>query len=192
MCQVECDSATVSLYIWFLAQTWPAAQRDLQDPATALEDLAVLAQKMVTVIVERSGLLPAILPGSSHPAATPPAVQHQTYEALLRVFTDYMALVRRSAGRLLGWSDSQDLINVRWASEEGEEEQDEESGATLHILVVHAQIILLTYGSPTNNSDLFNNLLGVWFPPGRALPRAFLADTFEEALLIQDWLKLKV
>ena len=52
----------------------------------------------------------------------------------------------------------QDLINVLWSTRES---------ATLHILVVHAQIILLTYGSAHSNSELFNNLLLMWFPPGK-------------------------
>jgi hypothetical protein len=52
------------------------------------------------------------------------------------------------------------LINVLWSTRES---------ATLHILVVHAQIILLTYGSAHSNSELFNNLLLMWFPPGKLL-----------------------
>ena len=31
----------------------------------------------------------------------------------------------------------------------------------------------------------FTNLLQMWFPPGGELPRAYLMDTSEEALLIQ-------
>ena len=45
---------TTSLYIRFLSNTCPAA---------SLEELAELALDMATVIVERSSLLPAILPG---------------------------------------------------------------------------------------------------------------------------------
>ena len=48
----------------------------------------------------------------------------------------------------------------------------------------HAQIILLTYGSAHSNSELFNTLLLMWFPPGQELPSAYLVDTSEEALLI--------
>jgi hypothetical protein len=42
---------------------------------------------------------------------------------------------------------------------------------------------------------------GLWYPvihegsfcfPGQELPRAYLVDTSEEALLIPDWLKLKM
>jgi len=172
-CQVECDPITVSLYIRFLSQTCPAA---------TLDDLAELALDMATVIVERSSLLPAILPGSGHIAATPDRVQADTYQALLHVFYMYMLLVRQQ-DRELDWSESQDLINVLWASGES---------ATLHILVVHAQIILLTYGSTNSTCEQFTNLLLMWFPPGQELPRAYLVDTSEEALLIPDWLKLKM
>ena len=35
-------------------------------------------------------------------------------------------------------------------------------------------------------------LLGNYFFPGQELPRAYLVDTSEEALLIPDWLKLKM
>ena len=93
-------------------------------------------------------------------------------------------LMVRQQDRDLGWSESQDLINVLWHTGES---------ATLHILVVHAQIILLTYGSlEPSASSQFNNLLSMWFPAGQELPRAYLVDTSEEALLIQDWLKLKM
>ena len=151
-CQVETDTATVSLYIRFLSKT--------ANPASALEDLADLALDLATVIVERSGLLPAILPGASHIASIPQPAQEETYEALLRVFYEYMLLVRQQNN--LGWSESQDLINVLWHTGEN---------ATLHILVVHAQIILLTYGAPGTISDQFNDLLKMWFPPGQELPR---------------------
>jgi len=57
---------------------------------------------------------------------------------------------------------------------------------------VHAQIILLTYGRRSNNSELFIKLLTMWFPQGQELPHAYLVDTSEEALLIPDWLKLKM
>ena len=69
---------------------------------------------MATVIVERSSLLPSILPGSTHPASTSLATQQQTYHALLYVFNRYMNLARQSDS-VFGWSESQDMINVHWA-----------------------------------------------------------------------------
>ena len=98
----------------------------------------------------------------------------------------------RQQCRDLEWSESQDLINVVWHTGES---------AKLHILVVHAQIILLTFGQlpPHHRLDYldiitgdmrqrcpqFTNLLQMWFPPGGELPRAYLMDTGDEALLIQ-------
>uniref|UniRef100_S4RBI7 Integrator complex subunit 1 INTS2-binding domain-containing protein n=1 Tax=Petromyzon marinus TaxID=7757 RepID=S4RBI7_PETMA len=81
-------------------------------------------------------------------------------------------------------SESQDQIFIRWASGET---------ATMHILVVHALVILLTLGplDGTRNGD-FAYLLDVWFSDRQPLPTAFLVDTSEEALLLPDWLKLRM
>ena len=38
----------------------------------------------------------------------------------------------------------------------------------------------------------FYNLLDIWFPDKKPLPTAFLVDTAEEALLLPDWLKLRM
>lgn len=38
----------------------------------------------------------------------------------------------------------------------------------------------------------FYNLLDIWFPDKKPLPTAFLVDTSEEALLLPDWLKLRM
>ena len=96
--------------------------------------------------------------------------------------------------------------------------------ARLHITVVHAAIILLTYGSPAEDGfedvkaeddasaaavdgamevdhlhqqhaeddSAFNELLEIWFPVDRKMPKAFLIGTRDEALLIYDWIKLRM
>lgn len=38
----------------------------------------------------------------------------------------------------------------------------------------------------------FYSLLDIWFPDKKPLPTAFLVDTSEEALLLPDWLKLRM
>ena len=87
----------------------------------------------------------------------------------------------RQSDNEFGWSESQDLINVHWASEET---------PAIQILVVHAQIILLTYGMAPPSDPLFPQLLQMWFPPDEDLARAYLVDTSEKALLIAYWLKM--
>lgn len=59
----------------------------------------------------------------------------------------------------------------------------------MHILVIHAIVILLTFG-PNSCCELFHELMSVWFPD--QMPQAFLVDTSEEALLFPDWLKLRM
>lgn len=38
----------------------------------------------------------------------------------------------------------------------------------------------------------FNELMDAWFPQNEQAPTAYLIDTSEEALLIPDWLKLRM
>ena len=40
--------------------------------------------------------------------------------------------------------------------------------------------------------EKYNELLEAWFPAKGKLPSAFLLDTSEEALLLPDWLKLRM
>uniref|UniRef100_A0A673K7H9 Integrator complex subunit 1 n=1 Tax=Sinocyclocheilus rhinocerous TaxID=307959 RepID=A0A673K7H9_9TELE len=71
-------------------------------------------------------------------------------------------------------SESQDQVFLRWTTGET---------ATMHILVVHAMVILLTLGPPKGEYLLCCSV---------PLPTAFLVDTSEEALLLPDWLKLRM
>ena len=76
---------------------------------------------------------------------------------------------------------------VQWQSREA---------ATLHILVIHAMVVLLTYGPPKfehdSKNDYFSQLLEIWFPSNGEHPQAFLVETSEEALLYPDWVKLRM
>ena len=51
------------------------------------------------------------------------------------------------------------------------------------ILMINNEDILP--GDMRQSCPQFTNLLQMWFPPGGELPRAYLMDTSEEALLIQ-------
>ncbi len=91
-CEIETDPATVSLYIRFLSQTCcstvstNSGLSDLAAVSGGGGDLADLALDMASVIVERSSLLPAILPGSQHIASISKEDQELTFQALLHVF----------------------------------------------------------------------------------------------------------
>ena len=55
--------------------------------------------------------------------------------------------------------------------------------------IINIEIILIILdiiaGDMRQRCPQFSNLLQMWFPPGAELPRAYLMDTSEEALLIQ-------
>jgi integrator complex subunit 1 len=179
-CQVENDPLVVSMYIQFLAHYAPDSVNDLAD----------LCLDISSIIVERSTLLPAILPGSL--CKTKPLVANDTYLALLRLFIHYMGRVRRRAGQqpLPQWgTDVQEMIMVHWATDQ--------VTATIHFFIVHAQIILLTYGPQTasvgqREGDMFAQLLHIWQPPRGDIPRAYMVESNKEVVLIPDWLKLKM
>ncbi|PNF16802.1 hypothetical protein B7P43_G18054 [Cryptotermes secundus] len=168
-CQVENDPALVSSYIYFLA---------LHTTHDSLPELADLVLDMAQLIVERSSIIAAILPATDHDI--PGALS--TQNALMLMFCSYLQKAREPRREAYTWSESQDQILVTWST--GEE-------STMHILVVHAMIILLNYG-PGQDLNLFESLLETWFPLGKETPKAYLVDTSEEALLIPDWLKLRM
>ncbi|KAM7091720.1 LOW QUALITY PROTEIN: integrator complex subunit 1 [Ciconia maguari] len=111
----------------------------------------------------------------------------------LLLFSPYFSLSRstiqkrmrqsKEGEEVYSWSESQDQVFLRWTSGET---------ATMHILVVHAMVILLTLGPPQAGDGDFYTLLDIWFPEKKPLPTAFLVDTSEEALLLPDWLKLRM
>lgn len=142
-----------------------------------LPDLTDLANEISQLVVERSTIIAAILP---QPESDNQQAK-QTLHAFMAIFCNYLEKARSPRGEGYQWSESQDQILVQWSN--GEE-------CTMHILVVHAMIILLTYDT-SEDDQLFNNLLETWFPLTDP-PKAFLVDTSEEALLIPDWLKLRM
>ncbi|KAK7791007.1 hypothetical protein R5R35_007901 [Gryllus longicercus] len=169
-CQVENEPALVSSYICFLAAH--AAQ-------DTLPELADLVLDMAQLIVERSSIVAAILPSPDDDVPGAAATQH----ALMLMFHSFLQKAREPRQEGYPWSESQDQILVNWST--GEQ-------ATMHVLIVHAIIILLNYGPPQEHDELFESLLDMWFPVGRPLPKAYLVVTSEEALLIPDWLKLRM
>ena len=174
-CQVENDPNAVSLYIQFLAHYAPES----------LGDLADLCLDMSS-IVERSTLLPAVLPGPL--CKISPRAAADTFNSLLRLFINYMNRLKSAGKQGITWEHVSDkeLITIEWPD-------GFRMTQTEHFqLIVQAQIILLTFG-PSAAKDAktienFNQLLAMWYP----VPIAYHADGSGPFALIQSWLKLRM
>ncbi|XP_014390760.1 PREDICTED: integrator complex subunit 1, partial [Myotis brandtii] len=168
---METDPQTVSAYLVYLSQHTPVEE---QGPHS---DLAL---DVARLIVERSTIMSHLFSKRSCSAESDAVLA-----ALLSIFSRYVRRMRKSkeGEEVYSWSESQDQVFLRWSSGET---------ATMHILVVHAMVILLTLGPPRAGDEEFQALLDIWFPEKKPLPTAFLVDTSEEALLLPDWLKLRM
>ncbi|XP_027898204.1 integrator complex subunit 1 isoform X1 [Xiphophorus couchianus] len=167
---METDPQTISAYLIYLSQHAPIEEQ------AAHNDLAL---DIARLIVERSTIMNNLFSKhSSRPES------NAVLSAFLTIFSTYIKRMRKTkeGEDLYSWSESQDQVFLRWTTGET---------ATMHILVVHAMVILLTLGPPKGESD-FYALLNIWFPEKKPLPTAFLVDTSEEALLLPDWLKLRM
>ncbi|XP_023242494.1 integrator complex subunit 1-like [Centruroides sculpturatus] len=167
-CKVENDPAAVIAYVCFLS---------MNTPDDSLQDFSDLALDMAQLIVERP-IINCILPQDLNYANN----NNTFLIAISDIFIKYLRKAKEPSKEAYSWSSSQGHILVHWSTGEA---------ATMHILVVHAMIILLTYGPP-NNPSQFYELLQTWFPSDCNPPQAFLVDTSEEAQLLPDWLKLRM
>ncbi|OXB82741.1 UNVERIFIED_CONTAM: hypothetical protein H355_000439 [Colinus virginianus] len=167
---METDPQTISAYLVYLSQHAPVEEQGQHND---------LALDVARLIVERSTIMSHLFSKLSYSAESDAVLV-----ALLSIFSRYIKCMRQSkeGEEVYRWSESQDQVFLRWTSGET---------ATMHILVVHAMVILLTLGPPQGDGD-FYTLLDIWFPEKKPLPTAFLVDTSEEALLLPDWLKLRM
>uniref|UniRef100_A0A4W5NFU9 Integrator complex subunit 1 n=1 Tax=Hucho hucho TaxID=62062 RepID=A0A4W5NFU9_9TELE len=167
---METDPQTISAYLIYLSQHAPVEEQ------ASHNDLAL---DVARLIVERSTIMNSLFSKYSCRSESDAVLS-----ALISIFSNYIRRMRKTkeGEDLYSWSESQDQVFLRWTTGET---------ATMHILVVHAMVILLTLGPPKEESDFFN-LLDIWFPDKKPLPTAFLVDTSEEALLLPDWLKLRM
>ncbi|XP_027623842.1 integrator complex subunit 1 isoform X2 [Tupaia chinensis] len=168
---METDPQTISAYLVYLSQHTPVEEQGQHSD---------LALDVARLVVERSTIMSHLFSKLSCSAASDAVLG-----ALLSIFSRYVRRMRKSkeGEEVYSWSESQDQVFLRWTSGET---------ATMHILVVHAMVILLTLGPPRAGDGEFHALLDIWFPEKKPLPTAFLVDTSEEALLLPDWLKLRM
>uniref|UniRef100_A0A8C9EAZ8 Integrator complex subunit 1 n=1 Tax=Phocoena sinus TaxID=42100 RepID=A0A8C9EAZ8_PHOSS len=168
---METDPQTISAYLVYLSQHTPVEEQSQHSD---------LALDVARLIVERSTIMSHLFSKRSCGARSDAVLA-----ALLSIFSRHVQRMRKSkeGEEVYSWSESQDQVFLRWTSGET---------ATMHILVVHAMVILLTLGPPRAGDGEFQALLDIWFPEKKPLPTAFLVDTSEEALLLPDWLKLRM
>ncbi|XP_029649485.1 integrator complex subunit 1 isoform X1 [Octopus sinensis] len=169
-CRVETDPTLVSAYVIFL-------DRHVKD--VSLQNLDDLAFEVAQLIVERTTVMSHVVP----PESDRPELANRTLTAVLSLYTKYIRRAKEPDKEAYDWSNTQDQIILQWESGDS---------ATMLVLVVHAMIILLTYGPPKDGETYYEELLKIWFPEEGSPPNAFLLDTSEEALLLPDWLKLRM
>ncbi|XP_070811006.1 integrator complex subunit 1 [Pituophis catenifer annectens] len=168
---METDPQTISAYLVYLSQHAPVEEQGQHND---------LALDVARLIVERSTIMSHLFSKLSYCSES-----DSVLVALLSIFSRYIKRMRQTkeGDEVYNWSESQDQVFLRWSGGET---------ATMHILVVHAMVILLTLGPPQADDGDFYALLDIWFPEKKSLPTAFLVDTSEEALLLPDWLKLRM
>ncbi|XP_071797108.1 integrator complex subunit 1-like isoform X1 [Asterias amurensis] len=164
-CQIETAPLALSAYVVFLSQFAP------------VNDLNDLGVDLAQLIVERPTIVSCLLPRDTYNE-----VADVTLAAMIKIFSRYLIKATKPNEEGYSWSDTQDQVVLYWQTGES---------ATMYILIVHAMVILLTYGEPKVESD-FQLLLHSWFPENSSPPSAYLVDTSEDALLLPDWLKLRM
>ncbi|CAG5115061.1 unnamed protein product, partial [Candidula unifasciata] len=177
-CQVETDPAQIKTYVLFLSH------HALDTSQQTWNDLIL---DMAQLLVERTSIVNFILPDLSVKPSEKTEEQCQCLSAFIRLFVTYMRHARKEDKDTFSWSNTQDQILLQWESGQS---------ATVHVLVVHAMIVLLTYGKPKgpNAADehMYTELFNMWIQDNNRMPSGFLLDTSEEALLLPDWLKLRM
>eukprot|EP00061_Rhincodon_typus_P018275 g47381.t1 len=124
---VETDPQTISAYVIYLSQHAPVEEQAQHND---------LALDVARLIVERSTIMTHLF--AKHVYRTE---CESVLVALIAIFSRYVKRMRKTKEEeeVYSWSESQDQVFLRWTTGET---------ATMHILVVHAMVILLTLGPP--------------------------------------------
>ncbi|XP_066249303.1 integrator complex subunit 1 [Euwallacea similis] len=163
--QIETNPVIVSSYINFLGT---------QDCYESFSDLNDLITDLSSVIIERHSVASYVLPGEDS----------ATLKNLLQLFGLYTMKAKENVEESYSVHQSynNEYVIVSWGT--GEQ-------CAMQPLVIHASIVLLTYG-PLGMFEPFNALLNVWFPVNMDHPRAYSLDTSETTSYLPDWMKLRM
>lgn len=163
--QIETNPSRVSSYINFLST---------QDCNESFVDLNELISDLSSVIIERHSVASYVLPGEDN----------ATLKNLLQIFCLYTQKAKENGedSYSIHQSYGNEYVIVSFAT--GEQ-------CAMQPLVIHAAIVLLTYG-PLEHYEPFNLLLNSWFPENMEHPRAYSPDTSETTSYLPDWMKLRM
>lgn len=163
--QIETNPVRVSSYINFLS---------LQDCTEPFVEFNELITDLSSVIIERHSVASYVLPGENQ----------VTLKNLLQIFCLYTQKAKENAEEsyTIHQSYGNEYVIVSWAT--GEQ-------CAMQPLVIHATIVLLTYG-PLEGFEPFTVLLNSWFPANMEHPRAYSPDTSETTSFLPDWMKLRM
>ncbi|EEZ98703.1 integrator complex subunit 1 [Tribolium castaneum] len=162
--QIETNPARVSSYINFLAT------QDCNDSFTELHELIA---DLSSVIIERHSVASYVLPGPDN----------QTLKHLLTIFASHIQKAQEFSEDIYSSVQNySEYVLVTWVT--GEQ-------CHMQTLVIHAAIVLLTYG-PLENFEPFETLLNFWFPANAEQPQAYTPDTNERTSYLPDWMKLRM
>ncbi|XP_033250500.1 integrator complex subunit 1-like [Drosophila miranda] len=171
-CQVENCPELIMAYIQFITA------HTMGDPVNEMLDHVI---DMAQLIVERSTMFQHIIISQEDYDYAPDDTRIQTLKCLFVMFNNYIIKLREYH-EPYEWTEYPDLLMVQF---------DDGVQLPLHINIIHAFIILLTYSN--NNMPESIPILDYWFPPGRPAPVAFLPSMPQEQVqLLPDWLKLKM
>ncbi|XP_065065814.1 integrator complex subunit 1-like [Rhopilema esculentum] len=167
------EMATLRLqaYILFVAQHISELTND---------ELNELIEDVSQLVTTRGTLLNSLLDPDSSQGL-------RTYEALLCLYASALEKSVESNEFSLQWSSDQEKVHVSWSSETIHANMS----ANLHVRVIHASIVLLACSPLKEPNSDYGFLLNTWFPDSGNY-EVRLADTGEEALLLQDWLRMKM
>ncbi|KAK3730373.1 hypothetical protein QZH41_020667 [Actinostola sp. cb2023] len=169
-CQVEIAPERLQAYLVFLSNyTGGPSEEDFTEALLEISQL----------IIARPTIFNQVLEGS------PSAVE--TYQALLGMYHQAVQHAIDVQENSYFESNIQDQLFAQWSKDTVHAGK----AATMHALVIQASILLLTWPEPTDNPETYQALLDSWCPDNGHI-RVYLTDTGEEALLLPEWLRLRM
>lgn len=167
-CQVEIIPERTQAYLMFLAEH--SVDNGEEEFLATVIDIAQL-------IIERPTIMTPVLGEGS--------ASQETYQALLGLYVLALQQAIDMQEGNFSWQENQ--LFVQWSKDT---EYAGKAG-TLYVLVIHAMIVLLTYGEPQGDTGVYTALLNAWCPEYGQV-KVYLTDTGEEAVLLEEWLRLRM